>query len=43
MVEYLHFHIIPRHPGDAVSFYKLGTEQTPQQLAEMAEKIKAEM
>jgi histidine triad (HIT) family protein len=43
MVEYLHFHIIPRHPGDAVSFYKLGTEQTLQQLTEMAEKIKAEM
>jgi histidine triad (HIT) family protein len=43
MVEYLHFHIIPRHPGDAVSFYKLGAEQTPEQLAEMAEKIKAEL
>lgn len=43
MVEYLHFHIIPRRPGDDVSFYKLGAEQTPQQLAEMAERIKAEL
>ncbi len=43
MVEYLHFHIIPRHPGDAISFYKLGAEQTPEQLAEMAAKIKAQL
>jgi histidine triad (HIT) family protein len=43
MIEYLHFHMIPRHPGDAISFYKLGAEQTPQQLAEMAAKIKQEL
>jgi histidine triad (HIT) family protein len=43
MVEYLHFHIIPRHPGDAVSLYQLGPEQTPGQLAEMAAKIKAHL
>jgi histidine triad (HIT) family protein len=41
MVEYLHFHVIPRHPSDSVSFYELGQEQTPEQLAEMAAKIKA--
>ena len=40
MVEYLHFHIIPRHPDDKVSFHELGKEQTPEQLAEMAERIK---
>lgn len=43
MIEYLHFHIIPRHPGDDVSFYKLGQEQTPDQLAEMAARIIAEL
>jgi len=43
MVEYLHFHIIPRHPGDDVSFYKLGRQQTPEQLAEMAKAIRAEL
>lgn len=43
MVEYLHFHIIPRHAGDSISMYELGEQQTPEQLAEMAEKIKAEL
>jgi len=43
MIEYLHYHIIPRHKGDEISFYKLGTEQTPAELAEMAAKIKAEL
>ena len=43
MIEYLHFHIIPRHKGDKVSHYELGTEQTPAALAEMAAKIKAEL
>jgi len=41
MIEYLHFHLIPRHPGDKVSFYELGAQQTPEQLNEMAEKIKS--
>jgi len=41
MVEYLHFHVIPRHPDDDVSLYKLGEQQTPEQLAAMAAKIKA--
>jgi len=41
LVEYLHFHVIPRHPGDEVSLYQLGTEQTPEQLAEMAAQLKA--
>jgi histidine triad (HIT) family protein len=41
MVEYVHFHLIPRHPGDKVSFYELGEQQTPEQLADMAAKIKA--
>ena len=40
MVEYLHFHVIPRHPADKVSFHELGTEQTPEQLEHMAAKIK---
>lgn len=43
MVEYLHFHVIPRHPDDDVSLYRLGEEQTPEQLAEMAARIKAEL
>ena len=43
LVEYLHFHVIPRHPDDSVSFYELGQEQTPTQLEEMAEKIRAEL
>ena len=41
MIEYLHFHVIPRHPGDNVSFYETGPEQKPDQLKAMAEKIKA--
>lgn len=41
MIEYLHFHVIPRHPDDQVSLYKLGDEQTPEALNAMAEKIKA--
>jgi histidine triad (HIT) family protein len=41
MVEYLHFHVIPRHAGDEVSLYQLGEQQTPEQLADMAAKIKA--
>ena len=40
MVEYLHFHIIPRHPGDKVSYYETGEQQTPEQLADMVGKIK---
>jgi histidine triad (HIT) family protein len=40
MIDYLHFHIIPRHPGDHISHYKLGEEQSPEQLAEMAARIK---
>jgi histidine triad (HIT) family protein len=40
MIEYLHFHIIPRHGNDYISYYKLGDEQKPEQLAELAEKIK---
>ncbi|MBN2081542.1 HIT family protein [bacterium] len=43
MVEYLHFHIIPRHPGDSISMYELGEQQTPEQLAEMAARIRAEL
>lgn len=43
MVEYLHFHVIPRHPGDKVSLYELGTEQTLEQLAQMAARIKAQL
>jgi histidine triad (HIT) family protein len=43
MVEYLHFHVIPRHPGDSVSFHKLGLQQSPEQLAEIARRIKAEL
>lgn len=43
MVEYLHFHVIPRHPDDSVSMYELGQEQTPEQLAEMAARIRAEL
>ena len=43
MVDYLHFHVIPRHPDDSVSMYEVGEEQTPEQLAEMAERIKAEL
>jgi len=43
MVEYLHFHVIPRHPGDKVSLYELGEQQTPEALADMAAKIKAEL
>lgn len=43
MVEYLHFHVIPRHPKDKLSFYETGDQQTPEQLAEMAEQIKAEL
>jgi len=41
LVEYLHFHLIPRHQGDSISLYELGEEQTPEQLAAMAAKIKA--
>ncbi len=40
LIEYLHFHIIPRHPGDHVSMYELGPQQTPEQLSEMASRIK---
>ena len=43
LVEYLHFHIVPRFKGDAISMYELGDEQTPEQLAAMAQKIKAEL
>jgi histidine triad (HIT) family protein len=43
MVEYLHFHVIPRHPGDKVSFHELGEQQTPEQLADMAARIKAHL
>jgi histidine triad (HIT) family protein len=43
MIEYTHFHVIPRHPGDKVSFYQLGPEQRPQQLGEMAARIIAAM
>jgi histidine triad (HIT) family protein len=43
MVEYLHFHVIPRHPGDSISMYDVGEQQTPEQLAEMAEKIRAQL
>ena len=43
MVEYLHFHIIPRRAGDSISMYELGEQQTPEQLAEMAARIKAEL
>jgi histidine triad (HIT) family protein len=41
MVEYLHYHVIPRHAGDSISMYELGEQQTPEQLAGMAAKIKA--
>ncbi len=40
MIEYLHFHVIPRHPGDDVSLYKLGEEQTAADLNAMADKIR---
>jgi histidine triad (HIT) family protein len=40
MIEYLHFHVIPRHPKDQLSYYEVGPQQTPEQLEEMAERIK---
>jgi len=43
MVEYLHFHIVPRHSGDSISLYELGEQQAPEQLAEMAARIRAEL
>jgi histidine triad (HIT) family protein len=43
MIEYLHFHIVPRNPGDKVSLYELGQEQSPEALAEMAGKIKVNL
>ena len=41
MIEYTHFHIIPRHPGDKVSFYELGPQQSQAELEQMAARIKA--
>jgi histidine triad (HIT) family protein len=39
MIEYLHFHVIPRHPQDKLSYYETGKQQTPEQLSEMATAI----
>lgn len=43
MVDYLHFHVIPRHRGDKVSIHETGEQQTPEQMAEVAARIKAEL
>jgi histidine triad (HIT) family protein len=41
MVEYLHWHIIPRQAGDRVSLHQLGAAADPAQLAETAARIRA--
>ena len=41
MIEYLHFHLIPRNPGDNVSLQHVGAAADPDELAQMAQKIKA--
>jgi len=43
MVEYLHFHVIPRYSDDNVSLHDLGEQQTPEALEEMASRIKAHL
>lgn len=41
MVEYFHFHLIPRHPGDSVSLYQLGPAASPEEQAAMQARIRA--
>ena len=41
MIEYMHFHIIPRRVSDEVSLYTIGPIVSPAELSAMQEKIKA--
>ena len=40
MIEYLHFHIVPRYKDDHVSLHELGGAHAPEDLEAMAEKIR---
>ena len=43
MIEYLHWHIIPRHPQDKISLHRIGAAATPDDLQAMAEEIRREL
>jgi len=43
MIEYLHWHIIPRFPQDKVSLHRIGEAATPNDLQAMAERIRREI
>lgn len=43
MIEYLHWHLIPRHAGDSVSLHTLGAAADPAELSAMASRIRSEL
>jgi histidine triad (HIT) family protein len=43
MIEYLHWHIIPRFSHDKVSLHHLGGQAQDEELAEMRRQIRAEL
>lgn len=43
MIEYLHWHIIPRHSGDKVSLSQLGPQASADDLAAIAGRIQQEL
>jgi histidine triad (HIT) family protein len=40
MIDYLHFHIIPRSKGDEINFQRLGVQEPPEVLEELAGQIR---
>ena len=43
MIEYLHFHIIPRFAGDEVNLHRLGPQEPPEVLEALAERIRRKL
>ena len=43
MIEYLHFHLVPRYAGDSVSLSEIGPEQEAEALKDMAARIRAKV